>query len=248
MHKTMKQGIFELIENTALTGKVSRLHLRGDVSAITVPGQFVQVQIEGLFLRRPFSVCDRDENSCTVLYENIGAGTDILHAMASGSKLDVLTGLGNGFDIWRCGDTPLLIGGGTGISPLYWLAKELLNTGKTPTALLGFNTADDVFYADEFEALGIHTIITTADGSRGLKGFVTEAMKLPHSCFYACGPEEMLRALCKTSPKPGQLSLDRRMGCGFGACMGCTVITRNGPKRICKEGPVLDREEIIWED
>jgi dihydroorotate dehydrogenase electron transfer subunit len=131
---------------------------------------------------------------------------------------------------------------------LYWLAKELLNTGKTPTALLGFNTADDVFYADEFEALGIHTIITTADGSRGLKGFVTEAMKLPHSCFYACGPEEMLRAVCKASPMPGQLSLDRRMGCGFGACMGCTVITRNGPKRICKEGTVLDREEIIWED
>ncbi len=244
----MKQDIFELIENTALTKKVSRLRLKGDVSAITIPGQFVQIQISGLFLRRPFSVCDRDANSFTVLYESVGAGTELLRSMTSGSKLDILTGLGNGFDICRSGDTPLLIGGGTGISPLYWLAKELMKCGSAPAVLLGFNTADNVFYADEFEALGVETIVTTADGSMGLRGFVTDAMFHPHSAFYACGPEQMLRAVCEASSMPGQLSFDRRMGCGFGACMGCTVITRNGPKRICKEGPVLDREEIIWED
>ena len=244
----MKQDIFQLTENTVLTDKVSRLCLAGDVSAIERPGQFVQVRIDGLFLRRPFSVCDRDDNSFTVLYEAAGVGTEMLRAMAAGTRLDVLTGLGNGFDLSRCGDAPLLIGGGTGLSPLYWLAKELLKRGASPTALLGFNTADDVFYADEFRALGIETIVTTADGSSGVKGFVTAAMDRPHSGFYACGPEEMLRAVCSASPTPGQLSLDRRMGCGFGACMGCTVITRSGPKRICKEGPVLDREEIIWED
>ena len=244
----MKQGIFQIAENTVLTDKVSRLCLTGDVSDIEKPGQFVQVRISDLFLRRPFSVCDRDDNSFTVLYEAAGAGTELLRKMTAGSRLDVLTGLGNGFDLCRCGDTPLLIGGGTGLSPLYWLAKELLKRGALPTALLGFNTADEVFYADEFRTLGIETIVTTADGSCGLKGFVTAAMERPHSGFYSCGPEEMLRAVCNASPMPGQLSLDRRMGCGFGACMGCTVITRSGPKRICKEGPVLDREEIIWED
>ena len=244
----MKQGIFELIRNTALSGKVSCLRLAGDVSAIKMPGQFVQVQIDGLFLRRPFSVCDRDENSFTVLYETVGVGTEILHCLPVGSKLDVLTGLGNGFDIDRCGNTPLLIGGGTGISPLYWLAKELLKAGRIPSVLLGFNTAEEVFFADEFKDLGIDVIITTVDGSSGVKGFVTEAMDRPHSGFYACGPEGMLCAVCRASSMPGQLSLDRRMGCGFGACMGCTVMTRNGPKRICREGPVLDREEIIWED
>lgn len=244
----MKQGIFEISENTVLTGKVSLLRLIGDVSAIATPGQFVQVRISDLYLRRPFSVCDRDDNSFTVLYEIAGAGTEILRSMPAGSSLDVLTGLGNGFDLSRCGDAPLLIGGGTGLSPMYWLAKELLERGASPTALLGFNTATDVFYVDEFKALGIETIVTTADGSTGLKGFVTAAMDRPYSGFYACGPEEMLRAVCNTSSKPGQLSFDRRMGCGFGACMGCTVITRNGPKRICKEGPVLDREEVIWED
>ena len=244
----MKQGIFELTENTALTGKVSRLRLKGDVSAIEVPGQFVQVRIDSLFLRRPFSVCDRDDNSFTVLYETAGTGTELLRTLPVGTKLDVLTGLGNGFDLYRCGDTPLLIGGGTGLSPLYWLAKELLNFGISPRALLGFNTADDVFYADEFEALGIETVVATVDGSRGIKGFDTDAMDRPYSGFYACGPEAMLRAVCEASSEPGQISLDRRLGCGFGACMGCTVMTWNGPKRICKEGPVLDREEIIWED
>ncbi len=244
----MKQGVFELAENTVLTGKVSSLRLTGDVSAIEIPGQFVQIQLDGLFLRRPFSVCDRDDNSFTVLYETAGTGTELLRTLPTGTELDVLTGLGNGFDLYRCGDTPLLIGGGTGISPLYWLAKELLKSGVSPKALLGFNTADDVFYADEFEALGIETLITTADGSRGIKGLVIDAMDKPYSGFYACGPEAMLRAVCEASSKPGQISLDRRMGCGFGACMGCTVMTWNGPKRICKEGPVLDREEIIWED
>ena len=244
----MKQSIFKLTENTALTYKVSRLRLEGDVSAIKKPGQFVQVQLDGLFLRRPFSVCDRDENSFTILYETAGTGTELLRTLPAGTKLDVLTGLGNGFDLYRGGNNPLLIGGGTGLSPMFWLAKELLALGASPKALLGFNTADDVFYAEEFEALGIETLITTTDGSRGIKGLVIDAMDKPYSGFYACGPEAMLRAVCEASNKPGQISLDRRMGCGFGACMGCTVITRNGPKRICKEGPVLDREEIIWED
>ncbi|MBQ6372329.1 MAG: dihydroorotate dehydrogenase electron transfer subunit [Oscillospiraceae bacterium] len=244
----MKQSIFELTENTALTEKVFRMRLSGDVSAIEIPGQFVQIQIDGLFLRRPFSVCDRDDNSFTVLYEAAGAGTEKLRAMPAGSELDILTGLGNGFDLRRGGDSPMLIGGGTGVSPMYWLAKAFLSSGTVPTVLLGFNTAAEVYYADEFNALGIDAVVTTADGSRGIKGFVTSAMDRPHSSFYACGPEAMLRAVCRTSSMPGQLSFDKRMGCGFGACMGCTVITRSGPKRICREGPVLDREEIIWED
>ena len=244
----MKQGLFRLAENTALTEKISRLRLCGDVSAIEIPGQFVQVRIDGLFLRRPFSVCDREENSFVILVETAGTGTGLLRALPAGTQLDVLTGLGNGFDPAHGGDAPLLIGGGTGVSPLYWLAKELLGRGATPTALLGFRTEEDVLYADEFRALGIETHITTEDGSCGSRGFVTTEMHRPHSGFYACGPEAMLRAVCGESTMPGQLSFDKRMGCGFGACMGCTVLTRSGPRRICKEGPVLDREEILWKD
>ena len=243
----MKQGIFTVVENAALTDRVSRLVLRGEVSAIERPGQFVQLRIPGLYLRRPFSVCDRAEDRFTVLYEEAGRGTERLRALPPGTALDVLTGLGNGFDPAACGETPLLIGGGTGLSPLYWLAKELLNRGKHPTALLGFNTAEDVFYEDAFRALGIETVITTVDGSRGVKGFVTDAMDRPHSGYYACGPEAMLTAVGKADDRPGQLSLDKRMGCGFGACMGCTVKTKNGLRRVCKEGPVFSSEEVIWE-
>ena len=243
----MKQGVFTVFENVPLTAKVSRLVLCGDVSAIERPGQFVQLKIDSLYLRRPFSVCDRDSDSFTILFETVGKGTSQLQSIKPGVRLDVLTGLGNGFDLNACGDTPLLIGGGTGLSPLYWLAKELLQQGKCPTALLGFNTASDVFFEDEFRALGIETIVTTVDGSHGMKGFVTDAMNRPHSDFFTCGPEAMMKAVCESSGKPGQLSFDKRMGCGFGACMGCTVKTKNGLKRICRDGPVLNREEVIWE-
>ena len=244
----MKQGLFTVAENRALTEKVSRLVLQGDTSVIERPGQFVQLRLDGLYLRRPFSVCDRDGGSFTVLFETAGKGTGKLRSVEPGTELDVLTGLGNGFDLDACGDAPLLIGGGTGVSPLYWLAKELLGQGKHPTALLGFNTVSDVFYEDEFRALGLETIVTTVDGSYGVKGFVTNAMDLEHTGFYTCGPEAMMKAVCLAADKPGQLSFDKRMGCGFGACMGCTVKTKNGLKRICKDGPVLDREEVLWED
>ena len=243
----MKQGIFTVAENRPLTGKVSRLVLKGDVSAIERPGQFVQLRLDGLYLRRPFSVCDRDTDSFTVLFETVGKGTSQLRSVEPGAELDTLTGLGNGFDLSACGDTPLLIGGGTGVSPLYWLAKELLRQGKRPTALLGFNTAGDVFYETAFRALGVETIVTTVDGSCGVKGFVTDAMNWEYTSFYTCGPEAMMKAVCEHTDKPGQLSFDKRMGCGFGACMGCTVKTKNGLKRICKDGPVLSSEEVLWE-
>jgi len=243
----MKQGIFTVTENSPLTDRVSRLVLRGDVSVIERPGQFVQLRLDGLFLRRPFSVCDRDTDSFTVLFETVGKGTAKLRDIQPGAKLDALTGLGNGFDLNACGDAPLLIGGGTGVSPLYWLAKALLKQSKRPTALLGFNTAGDVFYENEFRALGVETVVTTVDGSYGVKGFVTDAMDREYTGFYTCGPEAMMKAVCEHTDKPGQLSFDKRMGCGFGACMGCTVKTKNGLKRICKDGPVLSSEEVLWE-
>lgn len=244
----MKQGIFTVAENKALTRRVSRLILEGDTSGIERPGQFVQIQLDGLYLRRPFSVCDWDDNCFTVLYETVGIGTARLKEIHVGEKLDVLTGLGNGFCTDRCGQAPLLIGGGTGLSPLYALAKELLRQGKRPTVLLGFGTAADVFYEEEFRTLGVETVVATEDGSRGVHGLVTAAMDRTHSDFFTCGPERMMKAVCKRSDKPGQLSFDRRMGCGFGACMGCTVRTKYGLKRICKDGPVLSSEEVLWED
>ena len=243
----MKQGIFTVTENSPLTDRVLRLVLRGDVSVIERPGQFVQLRLDGLFLRRPFSVCDRDTDSFTILFETVGKGTAKLREIQPGAKLDALTGLGNGFDLNACGDAPLLIGGGTGVSPLYWLAKALLKQGKGPTALLGFNTAGDVFYENEFRALGVETVVTTVDGSYGVKGFVTDAMDREYTGFYTCGPEAMMKAVCEHTDKPGQLSFDKRMGCGFGACMGCTVKTTNGLKRICKDGPVLSSGEVLWE-
>ncbi len=236
-----------MAENRPLNDKVSRLVLRGDASAVKRPGQFVQLRLPDLYLRRPFSVCDRDADSFTILFEMVGKGTEKLRAMKTGDELDVLTGLGNGFDLNAGGDMPLLIGGGTGLSPLYWLAKELMKRQKQPIALLGFNTVSDVFYEDAFRTLGVETVVSTVDGSYGMKGFVTEAMNREHSGFYACGPEAMMKAVCACTDKPGQLSLDKRMGCGFGACMGCTVKTNNGLKRICKDGPVLSSGEVIWE-
>ncbi len=245
----MKQGIFEILENTALTESVFKMVLRGDVSAITAPGQFVNIQLDGLFLRRPISVCDLGENTLTIIYKAVGKGTEQMSRMHPGEKLDVLTGLGNGYDLTVAGKRPVLLGGGVGVPPMYLLAKELLAQGKRVTVILGFNTESEIFYEKEFMALGADVIVTTVDGSRGIQGFVTDALKmLDYTYFYTCGPEPMLKAVYKASTTSGQMSFEKRMGCGFGACMGCSCKTLTGYKRICKEGPVMQKEEILWED
>jgi len=243
----MKQGIFEIIENSPLREDVMRLRLRGDCSAIERAGQFVNIKIEGQFLRRPLSVCDLEGDVLTVCYRINGKGTEKMAAMKSGS-LDLLTGLGNGFDLERAGEKPLLIGGGMGFTPMYILAKRLMEKGIKPTVILGFNNEAEIIYEDEFKALGAEVIIATADGSRGVKGFVTDAMAgLDYSYFYTCGPEAMFKAIFKSAKSEGEFSFEARMGCGFGACMGCSCETIYGPKRICKDGPVLRKEEILWQ-
>jgi len=244
----MKQGIYTIIKNEALTSSVYRMILEGDTSAITASGQFVNIQLSGQYLRRPISICDYDKNTITLIYKVVGKGTEKLSAMTKGHKLDLLVGLGNGYHLDKSGDTPLLIGGGVGIPPLYNLCKKLLAQGKTPTVILGFNTKEEIFAQDMFEQLGVKTLIATADGSYGVKGFVTDALKTieNYSYFYTCGPEPMFRALEAVVTTSGQFSFEERMGCGFGACMGCSCETKYGNKRICKDGPVLEREEIIW--
>ena len=244
----MKQGLFEIVENTPLTDSVYKMTLQGDTSAITAPGQFVNIQLDGLFLRRPISVCDVQTDKLTILYKVVGKGTQQMSKMRTG-QLDVLTGLGNGYDLSKAGDMPVLIGGGVGVPPMYLLCKKLLKLGKAVTVILGFNIKNEIFYEEEFRALGASVIVTTVDGSYGVKGFVTDALKnLQYSYFYACGPEPMLKAVYKTSVTSGQMSFEKRMGCGFGACMGCSCKTITGYKRICKEGPVMEKEEILWED
>ena len=244
----MKQGIFKIIENVPLTDCVYKMVLRGDVSAITAPGQFVNIKLEGLYLRRPISVCDVCEDTLTIIYKVVGKGTEQLSQMQNGT-LDVLTGLGNGYDLSVSGDKPVLLGGGVGVPPMYMLAKQLLAQGKSVRVILGFNTAAEVFYEQEFRALGAEVTVTTVDGSYGLKGFVTDALKeMSYTYFYTCGPEPMLKAVYKTSVTSGQMSFEKRMGCGFGACMGCSCKTITGYKRICKDGPVMLKEEILWED
>ena len=243
-----KQTQFTILENTPLTASVYRMVLRGDTSAITAPGQFVNIALDGKFLRRPISVCDYDSDTLTLIYKVVGSGTAQLASM-NGGRLDILTGLGNGYDLSVAGDNPVLIGGGAGVPPMYRLAKDLTALGKTVSVILGFNTASEIFLREEFEALGCKVIVTTADGSVGLRGFVTDALKdMDYSYFYACGPEPMLKAVYKASKTPGQMSFEERMGCGFGACMGCSCKTLTGYKRICKDGPVMKKEEIQWED
>ena len=221
--------------------------LAGDTSALTAPGQFVNIQLEGKFLRRPISVCDYDDTTITLLYKVVGEGTEQMAAMTAGQTLDVLVGLGNGFDTAKSGDTPVLIGGGVGVPPMYHLCKQLLKQGKTVSVILGFNTKDEIFYEEEFKALGATVYVATADGSYGTKGFVTDVLKdLTYSYFYTCGPMPMFKAIEATAVTGGQYSFEERMGCGFGACMGCSCKTKYGNKRICREGPVLEREEIIW--
>lgn len=242
----MKQGIFTIQENTPLTRDVYRMRLVGDTSEITAPGQFVNIKLSGLYLRRPISVCDVEGDVLTILYKVVGQGTEAMAAMQEGA-LDILTGLGNGYDTSVSGAKPLLLGGGVGVPPMYGLCKKLVEEGKKVRAVLGFNTKDEIFYEAEFKALGVETVVTTVDGSYGQKGFVTDAMGEDYTYFYTCGPEPMLKAVYKSTKTEGQLSFEERMGCGFGACMGCSCKTIYGNKRICKEGPVLRKEEILWE-
>ena len=243
----MKQGLFTVTENVALTKNVYRMCLSGDTSDITVSGQFVNILLDGFYLRRPISVCDRENGLLTIVYKVVGKGTEKMSTMKVGEVLDVLTGLGNGYDLADAGDAPLLIGGGVGVPPMYLLAKDLIAMGKSVSVILGFNTKDEIFYEEEFRALGAKVLVTTVDGSYGLKGFVTDAMKqIDYSYFYTCGPEPMLKAVWNASATSGQMSFEERMGCGFGACMGCSCKTLTGYKRICKEGPVMAKGEILW--
>ncbi len=242
----MKQSLFTILSNTALTDCVCKMVLSGDTSAITNCGQFVDLRLPEKYLRRPISVCDYDEKTLTLIYKVVGSGTEIMAGLPVGTNLDVLTGLGNGYDTSLSGDQPILVGGGVGVPPMYHLCKKLLAQGKHPQVVLGFNTASEIFLAEEFEALGAEVHIATADGSVGTKGFVTDVLKnLSYTYFYACGPLPMFKAMEKMMTTSGQYSFEERMGCGFGACMGCTIQTKAGYKRVCKDGPVFFREEVF---
>lgn len=244
----MKKSNFIIEENIKLTENVYKMVLSGDTSDIKKPGQFINIALSGLYLRRPISVCDYDEKTVTIIYKAVGKGTEQMSKMKKGEALDALSGLGNGFSTEESGSRPLVIGGGVGVPPMYNLAKKLISEGKNPIAILGFNTENEIFYKNEFDALGATVYISTADGSVGEKGFVTDVIKKldGYTYFYACGPEPMLKAVYNETTTSGQLSFEERMGCGFGACMGCSCETKYGNKRICKDGPVLLKEEIIW--
>ena len=244
----MKQSIFTILSNEALTDSVYKMVLGGDTSAITASGQFVNIQLAGKFLRRPISVCDYDDSTLTIVYKVVGKGTAQMSDMTAGEELDILTGLGNGYDLTLSGSKPVLLGGGVGVPPMYNLAKKLIAQGKDVSVILGFNTKSEIFYEEEFKKLGCTVTVTTVDGSYGVKGFVTTALEsMDYTYFYTCGPEPMLKAVYKTSVTSGQMSFEERMGCGFGACMGCSCKTLTGYKRICKEGPVMKKEEILWD-
>ena len=242
----MKQEILTITENSPVTESVWRMQLGAPGLDKQKPGGFVNIRLDGLYLRRPISVFDSEPGRLTILYKVVGRGTEQMKDLEPGAQLDVLTGLGNGYDLSKAGDRPLLLGGGVGVPPLYLLAKKLRAEGKTVTAVLGFNTAAEVFAEEEFRALGCSVTVTTADGSYGVKGFVTDALPQEYSYFYTCGPEPMLRAVYRAVKTSGQFSFEERMGCGFGACMGCSCKTITGYKRICREGPVLEKEEIMW--
>ena len=241
----MKQNFFDIVSNRCIAENTYEMVLQGDTEGIRC-GQFVNIMLDGFYLRRPISVCNVEGDKLTIIYKAVGKGTEYMSKLTEG-KLDILTGLGNGYDLTTSGEAPLLIGGGAGVPPMFMLAKNLIAEGKKVTVILGFNTEKEIFYKEEFEALGAKVIIATADGSVGVKGFVTDAMKdLEYTYFYTCGPEPMLKAIYNASVTSGQCSFEERMGCGFGACVGCTCETKYGKKRICKDGPVLVKEEIIW--
>ena len=245
----MKQTVFEIVTNRPLTESVYEMTLKGDTSAITRPGQFVELSLEGYFLRRPISVCNYEEGTLTLIYKVVGKGTAQMATLAAGTQIDTLTGLGNGFDTSVKYNHALLVGGGVGVPPLYRLARNLVAEGKKVSVVLGFNTAAEIFYREQFEALGAEVVVATADGSVGVKGFVTDAIAqsgIDADYFFSCGPLPMLRALTNALTIPGQISLEERMGCGFGICMGCSIQTVSGAKRVCKEGPVFRKEEILW--
>lgn len=240
-----KQDIYKILSNELIARDVYKMILEGDTQYITVPGQFINLQLDGRFLRRPISVCDYDERTITIIYKVVGEGTAQLSQMKAGKMIDCLTGLGNGYDISKS-EKPLVIGGGVGVPPMYHLTKCLVADGQKPTVILGFNTKNEIFFEEEFKALGVRVIVATADGSYGVKGFVTDAMPEDYDYFYTCGPLPMFKAIEAAAATSGQFSFEERMGCGFGACMGCSCKTKYGNKRICKDGPVLEREEIIW--
>ena len=242
----MKQVQLTVIGQEKLTASIFKMRLRGDTTAVTAPGQFVNIRLDGLFLRRPISVHDVRDDTLTIIYKVVGTGTEAMSRLPAGSVLDVLTGLGNGYDLSKSGSRPLLIGGGVGVPPLYLLAKRLIAEGRHPSVILGFNKKDEVFCEDDFRALGCQVTVTTVDGSYGTRGFVTDALPQDYTYFYTCGPEPMLKAVYRSTATGGQFSFEERMGCGFGACMGCSCKTKYGNKRICKDGPVLVKEEIIW--
>ncbi len=243
----MKQGFYTIRQHEKIAKDVWKMVLAGETSAITAPGQFVNILLEGKYLRRPISICDWDGETVTLIYKVVGGGTEQMSGLKTGDTLDLLVGLGNGYNTEKCAEKTLLIGGGVGVPPLYGLCKKLLAEGKKPHVILGFNTAEEVFLKEDFEALGAQVTVATADGSVGVKGFVTTAMEqLEYDYFCTCGPEPMFKAIEKIAKTSGQYSFEERMGCGFGACMGCSCKTKYGNKRICKEGPVMEREEIIW--
>ena len=243
----MYQGLYEIKSNVKLTESIFEMVLEGDTSSITAPGQFINIKLDGFYLRRPISICDYSDNTITIIYKVVGEGTEVMSKMNAGEMLDVLCGLGNGFDTSKSLDKPVLIGGGVGVPPMYNLCKKLICEGKNVSVILGFNKKEEIFYEDEFKKLGADVKVTTVDGSYGIKGFVTDALKdTDYSYFYTCGPMPMFKAIEATAVTSGQYSFEERMGCGFGACMGCSCKTKYGNKRICKDGPVLEREEIIW--
>ena len=243
----MTQGIYEILSNEKIALNIYKMILCGDTSAITASGQFVNLKLDGKFLRRPISICDYDDKTITIIYKVVGTGTEQMCEMSTGEKIDILVGLGNGYNLDKSGDRPLLLGGGVGVPPMYNLCKKLIEQGKKVSVVLGFNTKEEVFLEEDFKALGADVTVTTADGSYGIKGFVTDAMKeIDYTYFFTCGPMPMFKAIEATAVTSGQYSFEERMGCGFGACMGCSCKTKYGNKRICKDGPVLEREEIIW--
>ena len=243
----MKQDFYKVALNEKIAKNTYKMVLEGDTSALTATGQFVNIKLDGFYLRRPISVCDWDSESITIIYKVVGDGTEKMAEIAVGETLDVLVGLGNGYNTEKSGDKPLLIGGGVGVPPLFALCKKLISEGKEVSVVLGFNSEDEIFLMKEYENLGAKTYIATADGSFGTKGFVTDVMKdIDYTYFYTCGPMPMFKAIESIARTSGQYSFEERMGCGFGACMGCSCKTKYGNKRICKDGPVLEREEIIW--